>query len=82
MQKVTNGITINYNEDEQEEAEKVVEFSNRLTDLFKGMFTNDFEIEIDINQFDELVELVIKKFLSYDETKSALRYLRWKEHQK
>lgn len=28
MQKVTNGITINYNEDEQEEAEKVVEFSN------------------------------------------------------
>lgn len=73
MQKVTNGITINYNEDEQEEAEKVVEFSNRLTDLFKGMFTNDFEIEIDINQFDELVELVIKKFLSYDETQDALR---------
>ena len=26
MQKVTNGITINYNEDEQEEAEKVVGF--------------------------------------------------------
>ena len=73
MQKVTNGITINYNEDEQEEAEKVVEFSNRLTDLFKGMFTNDFEIEINIKQFDDMVELVIKKFLSYDETQDALR---------
>lgn len=73
MQKVTNGITINYNEDEQEEAEKVVEFSNRLTDLFKGMFTNDFEIEINIKQFDDMVELVIKKFLSYDEAQDALR---------
>lgn len=48
MQKLTNGITINYNENEQEEAEKVVEFSNRLTDLFKRMFTSDFEIEINV----------------------------------
>lgn len=45
----------------------------RLTDLFKGMFTNDFEIEINIKQFDDMVDLVIKKFLSYDEAQDALR---------
>lgn len=60
MQKVTNRITINYNENEQEETEKVVEFSNRLTELFKRMFTENFKIEINVKQFDEMVELVIK----------------------
>ena len=73
MQKVTNRITINYNENEQEETEKVVEFSNRLTELFKRMFTENFKIEINVKQFDEMVELVIKKFLSYDEIQDILR---------
>ena len=73
MQKVTNRITINYNENEQEETEKVVEFSNRLTELFNRMFTENFKIEINVKQFDEMVELVIKKFLSYDEIQDILR---------
>ena len=60
MQKVTNRIIINYNENEQEAAEKAVEFSNRLTELFKRMFTENFKIEINVKQFDEMVELVIK----------------------
>ena len=69
MQKVTNRIIINYNENEQEAAEKAVDFSNRLTDLFKRMFTENFKIETN-NWWNG--RTCDKKFLSYDEMQDVL----------
>lgn len=74
MQKVRllSGLTISYDESEKEELEKIANFIRKYSFMFTDFENGNNNKTININEFNHLVEIIVRKFTEEESIKQSL----------